>query len=98
VDGARGPLLGAFPDPEYREEAFRLAPGELLLMYTDRVTDVGGADASLRERDLARLVAASAGRSAGDIVERVHRYALDSHDRQPADDIAVLSVRAVNGR
>jgi sigma-B regulation protein RsbU (phosphoserine phosphatase) len=64
VDGARGPLLGAFPDAEYREETFRLAPGELLLMYTDGVTDVGGADAALRERNLARVVAASAGRSA----------------------------------
>ena len=98
VDGARGPLLGAFPDPEYREEAFRLAPGELLLMYTDGVTDVGGADPASRERELARVVAASAGRSADDVVERVHRYALASQHGQPADDIAVLSVRALNGR
>ena len=67
-------------------------------MYTDGVTDIGGADASLRERELARVVAASGGRSADDVVERVHRYALDSQDGQPADDIAVLSVMAVNGR
>jgi serine phosphatase RsbU (regulator of sigma subunit) len=98
VDGARGPLLGAFPDAEYREETFRLAPGELLLMYTDGVTEVGGADAALRERNLARVVAASAGRPADELVERVHRYALDSQEGQPADDIAVLSVRALDGR
>jgi serine phosphatase RsbU (regulator of sigma subunit) len=67
-------------------------------VYTDDVTDVGGANAALRERELARLVAASAGCSADDIVERVHRYALDSQKDQPVDDIAVLSVRALDGR
>ncbi|HSC02859.1 MAG TPA: PP2C family protein-serine/threonine phosphatase [Solirubrobacteraceae bacterium] len=98
VNAARGPLLGAFPDPEYHEETFRLAPGELVLMYTDGVTDVGRADAPVRERGLLRLLGASAGRSADEVAEQVLTYALHSQGGEPTDDIAALSVRALNGR
>lgn len=34
-----GPLLGAFPDPEYEELSTKLDPGDSVLLYTDGVTE-----------------------------------------------------------
>ena len=41
---AAGPLLGAFEDSAWPEETVAIARGELLVLYTDGVTDTPGKD------------------------------------------------------
>ncbi|MCE3554142.1 SpoIIE family protein phosphatase [Pseudonocardia sp. RS11V-5] len=39
-----GTLLGVFPDPVLRETTLRLDPGDILVLYTDGVTEARGVD------------------------------------------------------
>jgi serine phosphatase RsbU (regulator of sigma subunit) len=94
LDATRGPLLGAFGDARYEETTVSLAPGELILMYTDGVTEVRRRQAEFGERELAATVAACVDRSAEEVVANVLHHALELQAGQPLDDIALLAVRA----
>lgn len=90
-----GAMLGLFDDPEPEELSVDLAPGDLVLAYTDGVTDAldssGGrfGDARLRE-----LVGRGGELSARDVVDMilggVHGFA---GGEPPADDITLVAIR-----
>ena len=40
--GASGPMLGAWEDSHWRPETLGLEPGDVLVLYTDGVTDACG--------------------------------------------------------
>ena len=42
--GHFGPMLGAWPDSRWRTESVALERGDVLVLYTDGVTDTRGAD------------------------------------------------------
>ncbi|MEA2307144.1 MAG: hypothetical protein QOH43_4424 [Solirubrobacteraceae bacterium] len=94
--GHHGPLLGAFDDGSWAAEDVALLPGDVLVLFTDGVTDAVGADGRLGEARLERVLAGVAAGDAADAVARV-RVALDEHQVGPQrDDVAVLAV-AVTG-
>jgi serine phosphatase RsbU (regulator of sigma subunit) len=95
IDGGRGPLVGPFPDARYEEATLRLEPGDLLLVYTDGVTEVRRHSASRDERDLRATLAASAGRSAEEVVDAVEHRAVDLLAGRPHDDMALLAVKVM---
>jgi sigma-B regulation protein RsbU (phosphoserine phosphatase) len=72
----------------------RLAPGELLLLYTDGVTEVRTSDAGLGERELLATLSAHAGASADEVVAAVERRAVELQDGAPRDDIALVAIKA----
>lgn len=93
---ASGPLPGALPEAgEWAPERLELQPGEALVLYTDGVTDAGGADG---ERfGTARLIEALRGpaATAQELADRIHS-ALGAFAVGPqCDDVAclVLSLR-----
>jgi serine phosphatase RsbU (regulator of sigma subunit) len=94
VEGGRGPLLGPFNDAHYHEATLRLEPGDLLLMYTDGVTEVRRSDVARGERDLRATLAASIGRSAEQVVEAVERRAVELLGGRARDDMALLALKA----
>jgi serine phosphatase RsbU (regulator of sigma subunit) len=98
VDSGRGPLVGAIGDVEFSVGTLRLRPGELLLMYTDGVTEVRASDASLGERELRRTLAAQAGASAAEVAGAVERRAVELQDGSPRDDIAIVAIKATGER
>lgn len=49
-----GPALGIFPDPVYKLETVKLEPGDMLVTYTDGVTEASDIDGKLFEEE--RLV------------------------------------------
>ena len=63
------------------------------MLYTDGLTDAYAPDRTLAPDDLERLLAACAGRSASEIVDRMQHAALDDDSKQPRDDIALVVVR-----
>ncbi len=94
VEDGRGPLVGALTGGTFTEATLRLQPGDLLLMYTDGVTEVRVSESGFGDRELRRVLAEHAGGSADEVVEAVARHAVDVQGGHPRDDIAVLAIRA----
>ena len=94
IETGRGPLVGAIADAAFQEATLHLQPGELLLLYTDGVTEVRMSDVGLGERELRAVLAAHAGASAQQLVTEIARRAVELQSGSPRDDIALLAVRA----
>jgi serine phosphatase RsbU (regulator of sigma subunit) len=89
-----GTLMGAVPDPEFALETLSLQPGELLLLYTDGVTEVRTTDLELGERRLRETLAGCVGKPAEEVVRLVEQAAVDLQEGEPRDDMALLALRA----
>jgi len=89
---ARGILLGVYPDVTLTEVTFDLNHGEIMVLYTDGVTEARDADELYGPERLERAVAP--GGPAGDVADRLLAD-VDAfqHGRQ-RDDIAILVIEA----
>jgi serine phosphatase RsbU (regulator of sigma subunit) len=94
VQSGRGPLLGAYPDAGYEEATLHLDPGDLLLMYTDGVTEIRPADPQFGEGALLGALARCAGRSAEAVVRAIEQHTVELQAGSPRDDIALLAIKA----
>jgi PAS domain S-box-containing protein len=92
VLGGRGPLIGMFAEAEFEAVSLELGPGDLLLLYTDGVTDVRQA-AGDGEQALAATLRSQRGRSARQVVDAVAQAALRRQTGGSRDDIALLAIR-----
>ncbi len=90
-----GTALGIFKDSKYEERAVSLAAGDLLVFYTDGVTEAIGRDGSMFEIDrLIDLLHSTVGRSAKDIVAAVQEAIQAFVDPEAAvDDITMVVIR-----
>jgi serine phosphatase RsbU (regulator of sigma subunit) len=86
-----GQMLGALVGPPPPEAALTLLAGDVLVLYTDGVTEARTADGWLGEEGLIAAVAA-APPSAAAVASEVEQRALDAQEGRPRDDIAVLTV------
>jgi serine phosphatase RsbU (regulator of sigma subunit)/CHASE2 domain-containing sensor protein len=94
-----GPPLGATEGFPYPVDHDRIAPGEVLLLYTDGVTEAENADHSLYSSKrlvevLAHAPVADAERAVAAVIEDISRFVGGA---EQADDITVLALR-VAGR
>jgi sigma-B regulation protein RsbU (phosphoserine phosphatase) len=94
--GEPGMMLGVVPDPELVETEVRLAAGDLLLIYTDGVTEAGPRSAPVGELGLAAILGGLADRDPNDVVAAVEAAVLAAQDGEPRDDIAVLAIAPVS--
>jgi serine phosphatase RsbU (regulator of sigma subunit) len=95
VDGGRGPLVGAIAGARFGHGTLDLAAGDLLLLYTDGVTEVRTDDVDLGERELRTTLAAQAGASAEEVVAAIERRAVELQEGSPRDDMALVAIRAL---
>jgi PAS domain S-box-containing protein len=96
--GARGHLLGLWPDFEAEPLSLALAPGDALILYTDGVTDARAPERILDTDDLAELVRSCAGAGAAVTAERIETAVAEGLAGEPRDDIAVLVIEALGQR
>jgi sigma-B regulation protein RsbU (phosphoserine phosphatase) len=94
-----GPPLGATEGFPYPVDHDRIAPGEVLLLYTDGVTEAENADHSLYSSKrlvevLAHAPVADAERAVAAVIEDISRFVGGA---EQADDITVLALRRVAG-
>ncbi|MFC4146959.1 SpoIIE family protein phosphatase [Micromonospora mangrovi] len=92
-----GMPVGAFATARFVEAQVRLAPGELLLAYTDGVTEARGGPTELEmfgDGRLREAVAQAAGLPPAVLVERLLQLVDEWLDGQVHDDIAMLVVAA----
>lgn len=98
--GRPGQLLGVFDPIRLADARFRLAPGDLLLLYTDGATEArarpGAPDREhdvFDDADLARALADTAGMNATDTIAHINDTLAARHEGWTSDDTALLALR-----
>jgi PAS domain S-box-containing protein len=91
--GEPGTLIGVFPDPRLTETDVELGPGDVVLLYTDGVTEAGPVGHEIGEDGLAVLLGELAGYDPEAIVAAVEHAAVAAQDGKPRDDIALVALR-----
>jgi sigma-B regulation protein RsbU (phosphoserine phosphatase) len=88
-----GILLGAFNDRRYQEGRISLSTGDLLLLYTDGLTESGGLDGEeLGRKGLTSFLGTHPGDSASSICQSLIEWATNS-GQLPKDDISLMVMR-----
>jgi serine phosphatase RsbU (regulator of sigma subunit) len=89
LDQPGGAILGVWPDARYESSSHRLAPGDVVLMYTDGFVERPGRCVDDGVQALGRYVQKALTRATGDrlaqLVRRLRR-------RNPRDDACALAV------
>jgi len=90
-----GIILGILPAATYEEFTAQLDPGDILVLFSDGVTEAANPqDQEFGEERLADLVAGMRDRPAREIVEKINDAVMAfTEGAPPADDITVLVVR-----
>ena len=103
VDGSMEPLteggvaLGVLPDARYEERPIAIGVGDVLVLYTDGVSEAENADKDqFGEARLEALIRAHAHEHAEVILKRIVDAVLEwAGERGPTDDLTLLVVRRV---
>jgi PAS domain S-box-containing protein len=90
--GTYGVLLGITEDPALHDREFSLRPGDLMLLYTDGVTEAGSRDRPLGEHGLRELISGLTDREPEEIVDAVEQAVVGAQVGEPRDDIALLAL------
>ena len=89
---ASGTILGAVEEPRLEESSVDLAPGDLLLLYTDGLIEARGPEGMLGEQAVAERLSATAGPE--DAVRSLESLAVEAQAGDPLhNDIALLALR-----
>ena len=93
----RGPALGLSKSPVFNEKEISLNHGDLVLMYTDGVTEACNQQQEMfEETRLIQAVEDVAMRQAGEIIEHVKNKLQEFTDEAPqSDDIAMIATKVV---
>ncbi len=87
-----GPVLGIIKGMRYTEAATAMCPGDVLVMYSDGVTEATNAAGDEFGEDRLLEVVRRSGRQAQGIVDAVHGAVRDfTAGQPPADDITVVA-------
>ena len=70
----------------------RLQAGDLLLLYTDGVTEAGPRSAPFSEHGLVAVLEGLAGQTPQAVVDAVERAVVAAQPGDPRDDIALLAL------
>ena len=93
--GSDGIALGCFPGAVYAEKTAVLAPGDLLLLYTDGLTEARAADGEfLGSEGLLRLLP-RADLSAAEAVQTLYAQVSDFAGDVRRDDVALLLLKRI---
>jgi sigma-B regulation protein RsbU (phosphoserine phosphatase) len=89
-----GPAVGMFPDAAFEARELELAAGDLLLAFTDGVTEERDPSGTLFGEERLLALAASPGASARELLGRIDE-ALSAHrgEIEPSDDVTMIAAR-----
>jgi serine phosphatase RsbU (regulator of sigma subunit) len=91
--GSFGTLLGLVPDPRLHHDELELGPGDLLLLYTDGVTEAGEQGRRIGQKGLAKALGLLRGKTADHVVRTIETVAGDAQSGAPRDDLALVALR-----
>jgi PAS domain S-box-containing protein len=91
VVGAMGPLLGVVAEAKFEDEHVELEQDDVIVLYTDGLTDALAPRQMLDENDLLAALSDCRGKSAGEIAQCLEARALSADATVvPRDDIALV--------
>jgi serine phosphatase RsbU (regulator of sigma subunit)/PAS domain-containing protein len=90
--GRFGMMVGLGAEPVLHDVELRIGAGDVLLLYTDGVTEAGPRGRPLGEDGIATVLADLAGQSPQAIVDAVEQAAVAAQPGDPRDDIALLAI------
>jgi serine phosphatase RsbU (regulator of sigma subunit) len=90
-----GTLIGFLPSPDLPEKVSDLRLGDVVLFFTDGLTDVRGPSGTFGEERLVALLRACRGLEAEEIAARLEGEVLAFQAGQPRDDLALVVLRVV---
>jgi serine phosphatase RsbU (regulator of sigma subunit) len=91
--GRLGTLLGADIDPLLTDVTVRLAAGDVLVLYTDGVTEVRRRRREVfGQRELVGLLGACGGLPPDAVAQRIERAVLQASEGRLRDDMAILAL------
>ena len=93
--GRFGMMVGLRAEPVLHDVEVRIGAGDLLLLYTDGVTEAGPRGRPLGEQGIATVLRDLAGASPQAIVDAVEQAAVAAQPGEPRDDIALLAISMV---
>jgi phosphoserine phosphatase RsbU/P len=90
-----GPVIGLLPDVRYEEDSLLLRPGDLLLTYTDGISEaMTDDDEEWGEQAMILAAQRAAGETAEDIVKAIFEAADAFTEKAPQhDDMTVLVMK-----
>jgi sigma-B regulation protein RsbU (phosphoserine phosphatase) len=89
-----GMLLGAVKSTSYKEERLQLEPGDLLLFFTDGLTEAEAASGEpFGENRLIQTAFAAIDLPCSEVVRRIHSEVLDFSHARLADDFTLVAVK-----
>ena len=89
-----GPAVGLMPDTKYQIREIQLEPGDLLIGYTDGVTEARSPDDEIYSRDRLRSLLTQPLKSASETLERIKTNLFAFIDIAPrGDDVTMLAVQ-----
>ncbi len=91
--GDAGPVLGAFPDSEWPTDELTLKPDQVLLLYTDGVTDTVGSTGRFGEQRLRRTTAECGPLPADELLSCIDKALSNFQIGPQADDTAAVALR-----
>jgi sigma-B regulation protein RsbU (phosphoserine phosphatase) len=95
--GATALMLGAFEAWNCREGQTEIAPGDVLVLYSDGVTEAGIEHGEeFGEERLVRTLQEQQGRSALGIVQKVLEAVADHSSGARSDDVTVVALRGIS--
>lgn len=93
-----GPAVGLMPDTKYNIRHIQLDPGDLLLGYTDGVTEARSPEDEIYTRDRLQSLLTQPFKSASDTLERIKNNLFAFMDVAPrSDDVTMLAVQRALG-
>jgi sigma-B regulation protein RsbU (phosphoserine phosphatase) len=95
--GHSGTILGVVEDPELRETSVEVEPRDVVVFYTDGVTEARRGDDFFGEDRLNSLVARHTEEDAPGIARHIVDEVVDFQGQQPRDDIAVVTLKVPSG-
>ncbi|MEN3279334.1 MAG: hypothetical protein V7607_474 [Solirubrobacteraceae bacterium] len=90
--GRFGMMVGLRAEPVLHDVELRIGAGDVLLLYTDGVTEAGPRGRPLGEDGIATVLRPLAGKPPQTIVDAVEQAAVAAQPGDPRDDIALLAI------
>jgi serine phosphatase RsbU (regulator of sigma subunit) len=91
--GAPGTVVGLMERTDIKDHNAVLDPGDVLVLYTDGVTEARSGDHMLGIHGLRTALAGCRGRSASEIADRLAETTLDFQKTNQRDDVAIVVIK-----
>lgn len=91
--GVTGGILGLIDSAPVQDTGLNLVPGDVLVLFTDGVTEARRSGVFFGEEGLAALLRSSTADSARELADEILVEVLGLQDGRPRDDIAVVVVK-----